>query len=49
MNASFIEQFVAGHHASDVLRELVQNQCDGGGERLERTFGSPGLRRGTPP
>jgi hypothetical protein len=38
--ASVVEQFVAGHDASDVLRELVQNEFDGGGDRLIVTFGS---------
>lgn len=43
IGSSFIEQFVAGHDASDVLRELVQNEYDGGGETLTLTFGSQGL------
>lgn len=43
IGSSFIEQFVAGHDASDVLRELVQNEYDGGGERLTLTFGSRSL------
>ncbi|MEW9581399.1 DUF3883 domain-containing protein [Paraburkholderia sp. DGU8] len=43
IGSSFIEQFVAGHDASDVLRELVQNEFDGGGERLTLTFGSRSL------
>lgn len=43
IGSSFIEQFVAGHDASDVLRELVQNEFDGGGETLTLTFGSRSL------
>jgi hypothetical protein len=43
IGSSFIEQFVAGHDASDVLRELVQNEYDGGGESLALTFGSRSL------
>jgi hypothetical protein len=43
IGSSFIEQFVAGHDASDVLRELVQNEYDGGGEALTLTFGSRSL------
>ncbi|MDD1962125.1 DUF3883 domain-containing protein [Pseudomonas sp. 39004] len=43
IGSSFIEQFVAGHDASDVLRELVQNEFDGGGETLTLTFGSHSL------
>jgi hypothetical protein len=38
-----VDQFVAGHDASDVLRELVQNEFDGGGDRLEVTFGENSL------
>jgi hypothetical protein len=34
IGSSFIEQFVAGHDASEVLRGLVQNEYDGGGETL---------------
>lgn len=43
IGASFIEQFVVGHNAGDVLRELVQNEFDGGGEVLTLTFGSRSL------
>lgn len=43
IGASFIEQFVAGHDAGDVLRELVQNEFDGGGDVLKLTFGSRSL------
>jgi hypothetical protein len=43
IGSSFIEQFVAGHDASDVLRELVQNEFDGGGDRLSLGFGTDQL------
>lgn len=43
IGSSVIEEFVAGHDASDVLRELVQNEFDGGGETLTLTFGSCSL------
>ena len=43
IGASFIEQFVAGHDAGDVLRELVQNEFGGGGDVLTLTFGSNSL------
>lgn len=43
IGASVVEQFVAGHDASDVLRELVQNEFDGGGDRLVITFGENSL------
>jgi len=43
IGSSFIEQFVAGHNANDVLRELVQNEYDGGGGALTLTFGSRSL------
>lgn len=43
IGSSIIEQFVAGHDASDVLRELVQNEYDGGGESLTLKFGSNSL------
>ncbi|MER9998819.1 DUF3883 domain-containing protein [Mesorhizobium sp. M0051] len=43
IGSSFIEQFVAGHDAGDVLRELVQNEFDGGGRALTLTFGSRSL------
>lgn len=44
IGSSIIEQFVAGHDASDVLRELVQNEYDGRGETLTLTFGSRSLQ-----
>lgn len=34
---------MAGHDASDVLRELVQNEFDGGGDRLIINFGEEAL------
>ena len=40
MGSSYLEQFVSGHNASDILRELVQNEFDGGGHTLSITFGS---------
>ncbi len=43
IGASIVEQFVAGHNPSDVLRELVQNEFDGGGDRLTITFGEDSL------
>lgn len=43
IGASIVEQFVAGHDASDVLRELVQNEFDAGGDRLVVTFGEDSL------
>jgi hypothetical protein len=43
IGSSFIEQFVAGHDAGDVLRELVQNEYDGGGESLTLNFASKSL------
>lgn len=44
IGASVVEQFVSGHNASDVLRELVQNEFDGGGDRLDVDFGQDGLQ-----
>lgn len=38
-----MEQFVSGHDASDVLRELVQNEFDGQGDKLSVTFGDSAL------
>jgi hypothetical protein len=34
IGASVIEEFVAGHTVNDVLRELVQNEFDAGGETM---------------
>lgn len=44
VGSDFIEEFVASHTASDVLREIVQNEYDAGGSRLEAIFGSDALR-----
>lgn len=43
IGASIVEEFVAGHDASDVLRELVQNEFDAGGNRVSVTFGATAL------
>lgn len=43
IGASIVEQFVAGHNPGDVLRELVQNEFDGGGDRLDVSFGAEAL------
>jgi hypothetical protein len=37
--SSIVEEFVAGHDAGDVLRELVQNEFDAGGTQVSVTFG----------
>src|SRR5205809_412671 len=42
--SSFVEEFVNDHYPSDVLRELVQNEFDGGGSRLVLNFGEDALR-----
>lgn len=44
IGASVVEEFVSGHDASDVLRELVQNEFDGGGDQLVVDFGNDALR-----
>ena len=41
---SVLGEFVQGHDASDVLRELVQNEFDAQGTRLEIAFGTDSLR-----
>ena len=41
--SSIVEEFVAGHDAGDVLRELVQNEFDAGGSQISVTFGGSGL------
>src|SRR5882672_2736522 len=38
IGSSVVEEFVAGHGAGDVLRELVQNEFDAGGTRVSVTF-----------
>jgi hypothetical protein len=43
IGASIVEEFVAGHTASDVLRELVQNEFDAGGDRMSVVFGKADL------
>ena len=43
IGASVVDQFVRGHNAADVLRELVQNEFDGGGDRLAVHFGTDAL------
>ncbi|WP_066996935.1 DUF3883 domain-containing protein [Mesorhizobium sp. WSM3873] len=43
IGASVVEEFVSGHNASDVLRELVQNEFDGGGDHLIVSFGESAL------
>ena len=43
MGSAIVEEFVAGHDATDVLRELVQNEFDAGGETMSVTFGVSGL------
>lgn len=44
VGGDFLEEFVAGHTPSDMLRELVQNEYDAGGSRLEAVFDDEGLR-----
>ena len=44
IGSSVVDQFVAGHSLSDVLRELVQNEYDAGGNKLTITFGDNALR-----
>jgi hypothetical protein len=43
IGSSVVEEFVAGHDAGDVLRELVQNEFDAGGTQVSVTFGRSGL------
>src|SRR5215471_20417532 len=43
IGSSVVEGFVAGHHATDVLRELVQNEFDAGGTEMCIKFGAAGL------
>ena len=39
IGASLVEEFVAGHTATDVLRELAQNEFDAGGDNMSLLFG----------
>jgi hypothetical protein len=39
VTSRMVEEFVRGHTPSDVLRELVQNEYDAGGDRLGVEFG----------
>ena len=41
---SVLDEFVEGHDASDVLRELAQNEFDAQGTRMEILFGADSLR-----
>lgn len=41
---SVVEEFVLNHQPSDVLTELVQNEFDAGGSRVEVAFGEASLR-----
>src|SRR6266566_4584532 len=41
---SVVAEFVSGHDHADVLRELVQNEFDAGGGRLQVAFGTDELR-----
>jgi len=41
--SSVVEEFAHGHTASNVLRELVQNEYDAGGSSLTIEFGADGL------
>ena len=43
MTRSVLDEFVEEHDASDVLRELVQNEFDARGTRLEIVFGADSL------
>ncbi|MBI1686776.1 DUF3883 domain-containing protein [Caulobacter hibisci] len=39
VGSSIIDDFVLGHSAADVLREIVQNEFDGGGSHIGIVFG----------
>ncbi len=41
---SIVAEFVLGHDHADVLREIVQNEYDAGGNRLQVAFGTDELR-----
>ena len=43
IGSSVVDEFVAGHSLTAVLRELVQNEFDAGGNRLTITFGDNAL------
>ena len=43
LGGSVVDEFVAGHDVTDVLRELVQNEFDAGGTAMTVTFGEHGL------
>lgn len=43
IGSSVVEEFVAAHGPADVLREIVQNEFDGGGTELSIAFGHDGL------
>lgn len=43
IGGSIIDQFVVGHDATDVLRELVQNEFDADGDVMAVTFGADQL------
>lgn len=43
LGGSFVDEFVLGHSASDILRELVQNEFDAGGHAMAVSFGSHAL------
>lgn len=41
---SILDDFVRGHSAADVFREIVQNEFDGGGSSIEILFGEDELQ-----
>jgi hypothetical protein len=43
LGGSFVDEFVLGHSASDILRELVQNEFDAGGHAMAVSFGLEAL------
>lgn len=43
IGGNLVDGFVAGHTATDVLRELVQNEFDAGGSRVHVVFGKAAL------
>jgi hypothetical protein len=43
VGSSILDDFVAGHSAADVFREIVQNEFDGGGSAIEILFGETEL------